>query len=298
MLSTDRTIFEKGSPARMRMEEYAQTFGTLSVIVFSRGVGARPTVGAPLSIYPTGSASRFAYIRDAVKIGAHIQHADVVTAQDPFETGLAGVRIARRLKLPLHVQVHTDFMAPGFTFAHWPLNMIRRCIASLVLPKADRIRTVSARIKEKLEKRYHPKGGVSVLPIFVDTEKFAHVAKTSHPKFKTVLLVVSRLEKEKRIDRTVDALKKVRDAGIDAGLVIVGSGSEEKPLKRLVRKVGASEWVEFAGFQNNLIPYYASAQVLLYPGAPYEGYGMSIIEALAAGVPVLALDVGIARQAG
>jgi glycosyltransferase involved in cell wall biosynthesis len=122
--------------------------------------------------------------------------------------------------------------------------------------------------------------------------------QSRHPRFKIALLVVSRLEREKRVDMAITALKKVRDRGIDCGLTIVGSGSEEKHLKRLAKRVGVSQWVEFAGFQNNLIPYYASADALLYPGAPYEGYGMTIVEALSAGVPVLANDVGVAREAG
>jgi len=297
MLSTDATVFDAGSRARARMEEYAKVLDTLSIIVFCGGTHT-PVIEEKLSLYPTDSSSRFFRIRDAVKIGKRIGSADVVTVQDPFETGWAGMKIALSLRIPLHVQVHTDFLEPSFTAMHWPLNAIRLWIAPRVLRHAARIRTVSGRIKSHIENIYHPVAPISVLPIFAETEKLTHIKKTHHPKFKTMLLVVSRLEKEKRIHLAIEALKQARDAGLDCGLVIVGSGREEESLKRIAHVLGVSEWVEFDGFQNNLIPYYAMAQVLLYPGAPYEDYGMGIIEALAAGVPVLASDVGVAREAG
>lgn len=297
MLSTDRTIFDPASQARKRMEEYAAMFGKLSVIVFSKK-GYVANIGEKLSLYPTNSLSRLFYIRDAAKIGKKLGAADVVTAQDPFETGLAARRIARSIKAPLHIQVHTDFLAKGFTSEHWPLNLLRTWMAGSVLKSASRIRAVSRRIKEKIEKTYHPKAPVSVLPIYVDIEQFSHVPRSKHPRFKTMLLVVSRLEKEKRIDMALQALKKARAAGIDAGLVIVGSGREEKCLKRLAKRLGLADWVEWPGFVSDLSFFYGIADVLLYPGALYEGFGMAPIEALAAGVPVVARDVGVCREAG
>ncbi len=299
MLSTDQTVFDPASPARVRMEEYARAFGTLSVIVLClRALERVGEVGEALFIYPTNSFSRVFSLRDAVRIAEHMEKADVVTAQDPFETGLAGYWISQSLGIPLHVQVHTNFLASGFSREHWPLNTIRAMIAGFVLPRAARIRAVSGTIKKAIETRYRPKAAISVLPIFVDIEKFRRVIKTDHPRFGTALLVVSRLEPEKRVERAIEALKKARDAGFDAGLTIVGSGREEKRLKREAERLGVSKFIEFAGFQNNLAPYYAVADALLYPGASYEGFGMGILEALAAGVPVLAGDVGIARQAG
>lgn len=171
-------------------------------------------------------------------------------------------------------------------------------LAPRVLQRAGRIRAVSARIKEHIENRYHPSAPISVLPIFTDTEEFKNISKTHHPKFKTTLLVVSRLEKEKRVSLALEALKTARGAGFECGLVVVGSGREEGSLRHLAKRLGIVEWVEFRGFQNNLSPYYAEADALLFPGAPYEGYGMALVEALSAGVPVLANDVGIAREAG
>jgi glycosyltransferase involved in cell wall biosynthesis len=299
MLSSDRTVFEPGSPARKRMEEYARAFGKLSVIVFAkRSLSLSPEIGVALSLYPTGSFSRFSYMRDAVRIASGIRGAAVVSAQDPFESGIAGMRIARRLKIPLHVQVHTDFLVPEFARAHWPLNLLRLGMARRVLKRAARIRAVSTRIKEHIEARYRPAAPVSVLPIYTDVSLFSNIAPMRHPKFPIALLVVSRLEKEKRVDMALFALKMVRDEGITAGLDVVGSGSEEAALRRLARTLGIDAFVEFHGFQKDLTPYYAQADALLYPGAAYEGFGMAIVEALAAHVPVVAFDVGIAREAG
>ncbi|MDE2079556.1 MAG: glycosyltransferase [Patescibacteria group bacterium] len=298
MLSTDRTMFERGSPARQRMEEYAAAFGKLSIIVFAtQSAGFVPDVGVKLSLYPTNSRSRFSYMHDAVRLAETLMPADVISAQDPFETGRAGKMIAKRHGIPLHVQIHTNFLAPGFAGAHWPLNWARLMFAPGVIRAAASIRTVSSAIKEALEKKYHPRAPISVLPIYADISGVppAHV---KHARFKTALLVVSRLEKEKRVDVAIRALKTARDAGIDAGLDIVGNGREEGRLRHLAKRLGVADFVEFHGFQSQTAPYYASADAILYPGAPYEGFGMAIIEALAAGVPVLANGVGIAREAG
>ena len=131
----------------------------------------------------------------------------------------------------------------------------------------------------------------------MDTAKYADLARAKHPRFKISLLTIARLEKEKRIDRAIDALKAVREAGHDAGLTIVGSGSIEGVLRAKVRDLGLERYVEFVGWQDDLKAYFSTADLLLVT-SDYEGYGMIIIESLAAGVPVLSTDVGIAREAG
>ena len=59
---------------------------------------------------------------------------------------------------------------------------------------------------------------------------------------------------------------------------------------------GVGKWVFFEG-QTDPAQYYKMADLVLFPSR-YDGYGMVIIEALAAGTPVLSTDVGIAREAG
>ena len=67
-------------------------------------------------------------------------------------------------------------------------------------------------------------------------------------------------------------------------------------LERLVTKLGLDSRVFFEGFKDPA-PYYALADIVLVPSV-YEGYGQVIIEALAAKKPVLATDVGIAKESG
>jgi glycosyltransferase involved in cell wall biosynthesis len=73
---------------------------------------------------------------------------------------------------------------------------------------------------------------------------------------------------------------------------MLGAGSLEASVRRLARELP----VEFPGWKDPK-PYLVAADVVLCT-SKHESYGASIVEALAAGVPVVAPDVGIAKEAG
>jgi glycosyltransferase involved in cell wall biosynthesis len=295
MISTDREILSIGTFARARMEKYAAVLGELHIIVLCKEKKVEAPQSGDLWVYTTRSVSPLFYGLDALLRTFQIGRPEIITVQDPFETGLLGVLMAVLFWRPLHVQVHTDFLAPAFK-KHSLLNWIRVAIAGTVLRVARRIRVVAERIKVGIEKKYHPRAPITVLPIFVDTAKFEAIAHQLHERFKKTLLVVSRLESEKQVSYAIHALKAVRESGIDAGLIIVGDGSERNLLKELALKLDIAEYVDFVGKVDPL-SYYAQADVVLVP-SQYEGYGLVIIEALAAQIPVVATDVGVAREAG
>jgi glycosyltransferase involved in cell wall biosynthesis len=218
-----------------------------------------------------------------------------VTVQDPFETGLVGVLLARHLGVPLHVQVHTDPFDIHFK-KHSFLNRLRVVIARFVLRRAARIRVVSGRIARSLTP-LHLSAEISVLPIYTDVGFFRGVTRTKHPTHDVSLLYIGRLEKEKHADLAVRALAGVRAAGFDAGLTIVGEGSELPQLHALEQALNVADFVEHVGRVSDIRPFLSTATVVLVP-SEYEGYGIVIIEALASGVPVISSDVGIAREAG
>lgn len=322
MLSIDKKIFEKGSDVQNRMVEYGQLFDELHIIVFSRRnknieyrISNKIKLSDNVFVYPTNSISRLLYIIDAVKIGKKIIpnskfkiQDSVITCQDPFETGIVGWLIARKFHIRLQLQVHTDFLSAYFVkHSVFNINKIRVMIAKFLLPKADCIRVVSNRIKDSIMSKFKIQNSKFYsLPIFVDIEKIKNTLVTTdlhkkYPQFEKIVLMVSRLEKEKNIQLAIsafkDAVKKYPRSNL--GLIIVGDGSQRKVLEAQNSKFKIQDSVIFDGWQEKqtIYSYYKTADLLLVT-SDYEGYGMTIIEALATGLPVLSTDVGVAREAG
>ncbi len=295
MLSTDSLIADPDSQAHTRIVRYAHELGSIDTVILSSNRTLSAGTYGPLSVHPTRSWSRALSGFGALFLARKLPRPDVITTQDPFETGLIGVIMSHLLHAPLHVQVHTDFLSPEFCAHSWK-NRVRVFLAGLVIKHATHIRVVSPRIKESIALRYTPHTPISVLPIFVDTERFRTLAHHPHERFGVSLLFVGRLEKEKRADIAIHALARARTLGVEAGLTIVGDGSQRKELETLSEDLGVAGQVVFTG-RTDPLGHYAHANMLLVPSA-YEGYGMVIIEALAAGVLVVATDVGSAREAG
>ena len=130
MLSTDLKIFESGSESEKRIKDYGSLVEELHVIVkaasdSSTSLGAGKQQAASIIgnvfLYPTNDRHKFLYFFNAYRIGKSIIRNwkleirnCVITAQDPFETGLVGYWLKRKYKPPLQLQVHTDFLSPYF----------------------------------------------------------------------------------------------------------------------------------------------------------------------------------------
>lgn len=205
---------------------------------------------------------------------------DVVTSQDPFLRGLFALYISRALKARLNVQVHADIFSQ---------SSVRQLLARFVLRRADSVRVVSEKVRQQVV-NFGVNKPVHVLPVFVDIARFRAVKHEPHEQ-KTILWI-GRFEDEKNPLEAISILAQVRKMGIDAKLVMLGTGSL---LGQLQQEVGVLP-VEFPGWQDPA-EYLGFADVVLCT-SKNESWGASIIEALAAGIPVVAPDVGVAREAG
>ncbi|KKU82074.1 MAG: Glycosyl transferase group 1 [Parcubacteria group bacterium GW2011_GWA1_47_8] len=304
-VSSDRTVFEQGSAVRSRILEYGRLVDEFRIIVFAKkSLGFVETSFPPnIFLYPTKSRSKWGYIPGALKCAARMKvkgvRVDVVTAQDPFESGIAAFLLARIFQAKLHLQIHTDLFSPHFREESF-MNRIRVRVAKFLIPRADAIRVVSKRIEDSLSKVKSQKSKVSVLPIFVDTKAIEEVPITTDLKKKYSeldmhILMASRLSPEKNIPLAISAMKGIVARYPKAGLIVVGEGTEESRLKEFAGQVGLSEHIIFEGWKKDLVSYLKTADVFLLT-SNYEGYGMTIIEALAAGCPVVMTDVGCAGE--
>ena len=306
MISSDRNILDPGSSVSERMKDYAALVDELHIVLMSnKNHNLELTkLSENLWVYPTDSILRWFYPFDAARIGKKIvfdqkfvRGKSVITTQDPFESGWAGLKIKRKWRLPLEVQLHTDPFSPYF---YGLINKIRKILANRVIRRADRIRVVTHTLADKIASAYeveHTK--ISVLPILVDKEKIlsgkvSFDLRARHG-WQFTLLTVARLTPEKNISFAISVLKKVLERYHSVGLVIVGTGPLEQTLKNQAEKMGLRDKVIFEGWKEDLAPYYLTASAYIQT-SKFEGYGLSLIEAGLSGLPVVTTPVGIAQE--
>ncbi len=301
MISTDRKVFDTESAVHKRLRAYAEKVDSLHVVVFSLSKSKYSVYQdneLGLHLYPTASPFRLWYVVGAFLKTKKILHINkgsfIITCQDTFETGIVGAFLSTLYDVSFQVQVHTDFLNPYFS-EHSMLNKIRVFLAGIVIPKAHHIRVVSERIKESIQKRFvDVKTEIEVLPIWVeDTARKDVPTPEEYKQFSDVLLVVSRLEKEKGVADVITAFSNIVATHPQTGLVIVGDGRERGALESQVKRLKIEKNVFFSGWQNDTAPYYAHARVFVL-GSSYEGYGMALVEASLYERPILTTDVGIA----
>jgi glycosyltransferase involved in cell wall biosynthesis len=104
------------------------------------------------------------------------------------------------------------------------------------------------------------------------------------------VLVLQRLEAEKHTDVALRAWASIERRG-SWRLVVAGQGAEAGALKDLARELGVADTVDFVGFQSDVGSVLSRASVL-FASAPLEPLGLSVIEAMAHGLPVVAAGGG------
>jgi len=170
-------------------------------------------------------------------------------------------------------------------------------------------RVVSARIKKSLIAQKINPEKIFVLPIFVDVERFNTASiktnlKQKYPQFNFIILMAARLSPEKNIGLAIEAMAGIIKKYPKAGLVIVGSGPEENNLKLKIARLASRaerdnlklrDNIVLEPWTDDLISYLKSADLFLLT-SNYEGWGMVVAEAAAAGCPIVMTDVGCAGE--
>lgn len=300
MLSIDDRIFDEGSEVRERLQAYGPLFDSLHVIVFTRRERHAAVIAPNARLYPAPAAFHPLTFLHAYRQGVRILEATgretVITSQDAF-TNLVAFALRRRFKAPVQVQIHTDFLAPSFRSESFK-NRIRYFLYRWSVRRADCIRAVSRRIKDSLKSEVrNPKSEITVLPVFVDTRVIVGAAPAFNLRQKyagrrPIILMVSRLTREKNIGLALDTFAELAKESPSALLVIVGEGPEREHLEFKIQNLELSRHARLEGWQPDLIPYYKGADFLLVTSR-YEGYGRMFVEAAAAGLPIVSTDVGI-----
>ena len=152
-----------------------------------------------------------------------------------------------------------------------------------------------------IRKEYFEKIGVKnveVIPNGIDLERFKNLNRQeSRRKLgfngERIIMTVGRLEKVKGIDYLIKAMTMGELPKINYRLLIIGEGSEGKNLESLAEKLGLKDRVKFLGqIPNKRIPeHLVAADCFVFPSLS-EGFGIAVLEARAAGLPIVATTRG------
>lgn len=306
MISSDPQILILNTEARMRMEEYASLFQELHVVVLGRGGtqshqphyrGEASIVGGNLFLYSAGGGMVFTRMLRGWMIGralaARIRF-DVVSAQGADETGLVGFFTARASRVPFQLQIHTDVMSPWYRRASWK-ERLRYYLAKFLIPRADCLRVVSQRIQRSLSSKF------IVLPIFTDIAKYTSASADleTERRFKDhdfKMLAVGRfLDREKNFSMLIEVMRELIKRCPRALLVLVGDGPDRTSYQSLVTNYQLEQNVLLEPWRGDLPSFYKSFDLFLSP-SNYEGWGRTVIEAMASGLPVVMTDTGLAGE--
>lgn len=204
---------------------------------------------------------------------------DVVVGFLP--TGImAAVRVAGPLGIPVVASTHN---VPAQDFGdgeRWDSNPLYRQRRNASLSQASRILVLQDEFKDWFGPVLAPK--ISVMPNPIAPATFP----LDHPRANRVI-GVGRLTDIKRYDTLIAAWGQIHMKHPDWQLAIYGEGPERATLQSQIDQLGLTDCVTLAGVTTDIMHVYAKAAILCHPST-FEGFGLSVAEALAHGVPVIA----------
>lgn len=222
---------------------------------------------------------------------------DVIHSQCEFSTFFMAKKIADETNAPIVHTYHTvyedytHYFSPNTTWGRKVVQKLTRMLSARV----DAMIAPSRKIEDVLEK-YNVLCPVEVIPSGIDTDKFGKYIGTDSryrirqqyglSKDQTVLLYVGRLAKEKNTLEILRCQKSVSRYG--TALMIIGDGPYRAEIEEQVKELGISDSVIFTGMiEPDKVAEYYQAGDFFVSASTSETQGLTYVEALAAGIPLL-----------
>ncbi len=227
---------------------------------------------------------------------------DVIHTHHPILLGQTAARKAAELDLPLVFTFHTQY----WEYTHYvpfPQEAIQEFLKNAVdrwlkdfMQKCQHIILPSESMKEILVRKYGLEDRYTVIPTGTDLEPYQcaeweALRKEQGWQDETVLISVGRLAPEKNWDTLLQAFAKVYPEHPSLRLVLIGDGPARQTLETLAAELSIAERVTFTGalpFEE--VPCYLRAANAFAFASVTETQGLVTIEAMAAGLPIVAVD--------
>ncbi|MBS1621663.1 MAG: N-acetyl-alpha-D-glucosaminyl L-malate synthase BshA [Bacteroidetes bacterium] len=192
-------------------------------------------------------------------------------------------------RIPVITTLHgTDITLVGRDKTYAP-------VVTFSINESDAITAVSENLREETFKSFKIEKEIEVIYNFVDVNRFSRkpievFKKSIAPNGERILLHISNFRRLKRVTDVVKVFSEVQKA-IPSKLLFVGDGPERPAAEELCRQLELCDEIKFVGRQEQVEDILAIGDLFLLP-SEYESFGLAALEAMAAGVPVVATNVG------
>jgi glycosyltransferase involved in cell wall biosynthesis len=285
-IGLDSKILDKNSDVSGRVIEYGKLVERYDIVVPYRKK-VKLKISNNINAYGSGGKNKIIqffklYFLASKKLKK--EKYDVITVQDYYFIALVAYFLKLKYKAGLEIQVH------GFE----KYFGIRKIIAKFLIPRADSIRVVSKRLKEKIIKDFKVKEDKIInIPIYV---KIGEYKKNNFKENndKIIFLSAGRFVKVKNIEMQIEAMSANELRQENCELWIVGEGKFKNKYEELIKKFKLKDKVKIFKWQD-LSSFYKKADIFLL-SSDYEGWGMVVVEAASFGLPVIMTNVGCAGE--
>lgn len=187
---------------------------------------------------------------------------------------------------------------------NWSESAVYKMFIKKAFKTTDHVITVSESMKDEILEHY-PKTLISVIYNGIDSGAFENISTSELSKVQQnlnlpedFLLAVGHFEKRKNYLSLIDAVDKLHKRGRLISLVIIGNDSGEmNAVKESIHALKLSNYVKiFNGLTDNEVHcVYNLCQLFVFPSL-YEGFGIPILEAMAAKRPIVLSDIPVFRE--
>jgi len=163
------------------------------------------------------------------------------------------------------------------------------------IQQSDGVTAVSESLKATTHRELGQICDIRVIPNFVDGESHRRQDRPElraqlAPGGEKLVIHVSNFRAVKRVPTVIEVFRQIRQE-VPARLLLVGDGPDMAEAVRLTRQHGLTEYVQFLGDQEQVVPLLSASDLFLMPSVQ-ESFGLAALEAMACEVPVVASRIG------
>ena len=166
------------------------------------------------------------------------------------------------------------------------------------IEQSDGVTAVSNFLRDKTLSNYKVNKDIEVIPNFINIEKYKRLdndttncfRKNFAPGNEKILIHTSNFRPLKRVQDVIEVFAKVNKE-VPSRLMLIGDGPERSDCERLCRELDIINLVKFMGKQDAIVELLSIADLFIMPSQS-ESFGLSALEAMSCGVPVISTSVG------